>query len=210
MAPKGKKPQIFKIRIILPQNRVQQERIRIPQPQYRPIRMRRRDVIIRGLLKESPDYWTLHRRGVSGRTQVGPDQEEARAISEDVIKGTLPERIIYLELIKRGYVPGIDFDFQSSAEGGRNELGGLVVDFVFEFLRIALRVQGPTHDLHIRIAKDREQESILESMGFHVLDIDTDVIANAFILEQWFRQHLDPGGVLIEDPDKFSLTKVDD
>ena len=208
MASKGKKPQVFKIRIFLPQNRVQQERIKIPQPQYRPLRMERRDVIMRGLLKESPDWWTLHRRGVGGRTQVGPDQEEARAVSKSVIKGTLPERIIYAELIKRGYVPGIDFDFQSSAEGGRNELGGMVVDFLFEFLRIALRVQGPTHDQHIRIAKDREQESILMSMGFHVLDVDTDVIANAFQLEQWFRQHLDPGGVLIDDPDKFTLTRA--
>ena len=207
MAPKGKKPQIFKIKIFLPQNRVQQERIRIPQPQYRPIRMRRRDVVIRGLLKESPDWWTLHRRGTSGRTQVGPDQEEARAVSKSVIQGTLPERIVYAELIKRGYVPGIDFDFQSSAEGGRNELGGLVVDFVFEFLRIALRVQGPTHDEHIRIAKDREQESILMSMGFHVLDLDTEVIASAFLLEQWFRQHLDPGAIRLDDDDKFLLTR---
>ena len=86
MAPKGKKPQIFKIRIFLPQNRVQQERILIPQPQYRPIRMRRRDVVIRGLLRESPDWWTLHRRGAPGRTQVGADQEEARAVPKSVIK----------------------------------------------------------------------------------------------------------------------------
>ena len=113
-----------------------------------------------------------------------------------------------MELILRGYVPGIDFDFQSSAEGGRNELGGMVVDFIFEFLRLALRVQGPTHDTHLRKAKDREQESILESMGFAVVDLDTDVVLNAFLLESWFRQHLDPGALHLGDLDDFLTTQV--
>lgn len=208
MAPKGKKPKIFKIRRFLPQNKVQEQRIIIPQPPYRPLRMQRRDVVRRGDLRASPDWWTLHRRGAPGRTKVGGDPQEKRAISKLVIKGTLPERIVYLALIMRGYVPGIDFDFQSSAEGGRNELGGMVVDFVFEFLLVALRVQGPTHDTHLRKAKDREQESILTSMGFAVLDLDTDVILNAFLLEQWFRQHLDPGAARLTNVDEFSTTKV--
>ena len=58
--------------------------------------MNRRDVVQRGLLKQSPEWWTLHRRGIPGRTVVGPDQDELRAAPESQVKGNLPERIIYL------------------------------------------------------------------------------------------------------------------
>jgi very-short-patch-repair endonuclease len=197
----GKQPKFFRIKRYLPQNRVQQQKIELPQPVYRPIRMERRDVVLRGLLKQSPDWWSLHRRGPGGMSKVSDeDPDEARAISKGVIKGTLPERIVYLELIKRNYIEGLDFTFQSSKEGGRQELGGIVVDFLFEFYRIALEVQGPTHDTHIQKAKDNEKESILASMGFTMLRLSTKVIDNPLLLEAWFRQYLDPGAVSILDP----------
>lgn len=200
--PERKRPQIFRVKRYLPANRVQQQRIKIPQPPYRPLRMDRRDVVQRGKLRASPDWWTLHRRGVR-RRRVGGDPEEKRAMPKIYLMGSLPERIVYMELIKRGYSAGIDFDFQSSQAGGRIELGGMVVDFLFEYRRIALRVQGPTHETHIRQAKDREQESILVSMGFAVLDLPVDTIMNSMLLEEWFRQHLDPGsmGASITDND---------
>ena len=201
MPTTGRPPKIFKVRRFMPKNRVQQERIKIPQPFYRPLRMNRRDVVQRGLLKQSPDWYVLHKRGVPGRKYVGVDPaDELRAIPESMVTGNLPERIIYMELVKRGYVEGIDFSFQKSAEGGRNELGGIVADFVMEFHRIILQVDGPTHDTHIRKAKDREQESVLVSMGFSVLHLRTQVIDNPLMLEQWFRRHLDPGVVNILDP----------
>ena len=135
MPSTGKKAQIYKIKKFWPVNRIQEQRIPNPRIVYRPLRMERRDVVQRGKLKEAPDWWSMHRRGPGGmpKTLEG-DPDEARAVSESVIKGTLPERIIYAELIKRQFVPGIDFTFQSSAEGGRTELGGIVVDFLFEFL----------------------------------------------------------------------------
>ena len=200
MPTTGKKPQIFKTKRYMPKNRVQQERIKIPQPIYRPLRMNRRDVVLRGLLKQSPDWYVLHRGRLQGRTTVGPDQDELRAVSENQVKGNLPERIIYLELVKRGFVEGIDFTFQSSKEGGRNELGGIVVDFFLEFRRQVIQVDGPTHDTHIRKAKDREQESVLASMGFSVLHLKTQIIDNPILLGQWFRQHIDPGVIDINDP----------
>jgi very-short-patch-repair endonuclease len=198
----GKQPKFFRIKRYLPQNRVQQQKIAVPQPVYRPIRMERRDVVIRGLLKETSDWFTLHRRNFPGIfVKVDDsDPDERRAVSKQVIKGTLPERIVYLELIRRKYIEGLDFTFQSSTEGGRNELGGIVVDFLFEFLRIALEIQGPTHDTHIQKAKDNEKESTLASMGFTMLRLDTDVIDNPNLLEAWFRQYLDPGSVSILDP----------
>lgn len=201
MPTTGRKPVNLRIKKYLPQNRVQQERIVLPQPQYRPLRMERRDVVNRGLLKQRPDWYTLHRRGFpSTMVKIPGDPDEARAVPEHVIPGTLPERIVYLELVKRGFVEGIDFTFQSSKEGGRNELGGLVVDFVLEFHRIALQVQGPTHDTFIRRRKDDEQESILASMGFTMLELSTVIIDNPHLLEAWFRQYIDPGVVSILDP----------
>ena len=201
MPTTGKKSQFFKIRKFLPANRVQQEKVEVPQPFYRPLRMRRRDVVLRGALKMAPDWWSMHRRGPGGMPKtVEGDPDEYRAIPESVVKGTLPERIIYLELIKRNYVPGIDFTFQSSLEGGRSELGGLVVDILMEFHRVAIEVQGPTHDTHIQKAKDNEKEATLASMGFSMLRIDTDIIDSPLLLEQWFRQHLDPGAISILDP----------
>ncbi len=196
----GRKPRVYKTKRYMPQNRVQQERIKIPQPFYRPLRMMRRDVVIRGLLKPSADWFSLHRRSPRGRPTIGEDPDEMRAVPESLVSGNLPERIIYMELLKRGYVEGIDFTFQKSAEGGRNELGGIVADFVMEFHRIVLQVDGPTHLAHIRIAKDREQESVLASMGFSVLHLPTWVIDNPLMLEQWFRRYLDPGVVSILDP----------
>jgi len=163
--------------------------------------MERRDVVLRGTLKQSPDWWTLHRRIFPGdMVKIPGDPDEVRAVPEAIVPGFLQERIFYLELVKRNYVPGIDFDFQSSAEGGRNELGGIVVDFFFEFLRLAVNVQGPTHDTVIRKAKDKEQAQVLASMGITILGIDTDVIDNPHTLEMWFRRHLDPGVVNIQDP----------
>ena len=52
---------------------------------------------------------------------------------KEQVNGTLPERILYLALIRvMHFSPNADFDFQSSQEGGRLELGGLVADFLFE------------------------------------------------------------------------------
>jgi len=198
----GRKSQTFKVKKFMPKNRVQQTRIKIPAPFYRPLRMERRDVVQRGLLKQSPDWWSLRRRTFPGIfVKVSDlDPDEARAIPESQVTGNLPERIVYLELTKRGYVEGIDFSFQKSVEGGRAELGGIVADFVMEFHRIVLQVDGPTHDEFIRIAKDNEQESILASMGFSVLHLSTKVIDNPMMLEAWFRRHLDPGVISILDP----------
>ena len=197
----GRKPQFYRVKKFLPKNRVQQERIKIPQPIYRPLRMNRRDVVRRGELKSKPfEGYPVHRRQYPGRTVVGPDVDEMRAIPEAVVKGNLPERIIYLELLKRNYVEGIDFTFQSSKDGGRVELGGIVVDFFLELDRLVIQVDGPTHDTHIRKAKDKEQEGVLASMGFTVLRIKTIIIDDPGQLEAWFRRHIDPGRVSILDP----------
>lgn len=45
--------------------------------------------------------------------------------------GTLPELVVFAELVRRGLIPNVDFTFQSPLFGGRLEKGGLVVDFLF-------------------------------------------------------------------------------
>lgn len=45
--------------------------------------------------------------------------------------GTLPELVVFAELVRRGLIPDVDFYFQSPLFGGRLEKGGLVVDFIF-------------------------------------------------------------------------------
>ena len=205
MPTTGKKPQFFRIKRYLPQNRVQQRRIGSDPLEYRPIRMMRRDVVIKNLLKKAQVWFKLHRRFIKGRKilKTATDIQEERAIPEYLVKGTLPERIVYLELVKRHFVPGIDFDFQSSIEGGRAEFGGLVADFVLEKYRLIINPLGPFHFSTIGHARDREQESILASLGFTVIFLELFIIESPFLLEQWFRQYIDPGFVSIIDESMF-------
>lgn len=194
MALRKRRPLYFKVVSYTPKNRMQQERIRIPQPPDRPIRLIEHDAIKReNVYPPDPAWYTEHKRGPVRRI-VGEDYQESRAIPKHLLRGTLPERIEYAELIKRHYQPGLDFTFQSSLDGGRFELGGMVVDFLFEYLMIALRIQGYTHRKAIQQKKDEEQAGILASMGFTVLDLDVKTIRDPYKLEQWHRRYLDYPG----------------
>ena len=165
-----------------------QERIRIPQPIDRPLRLKTRNLVKNEFLKDDPWWFTLHRRGVR-RPKVGEDPLEARAVSKETVNGTLPERILYLALIHVLHMqPDADFDFQSSLQGGRLELGGIVADFILEYLRMIIRVQGPTHAQFLRQAKDEEQRMALEEMGYLVCDIYDTTIYDEYRLEDWLRR----------------------
>lgn len=166
-------------------SRAQQKRIRIPQPSLRPMLIHSKD-----LVKTDKDPWwfVLHRKGLR-RLKVGEDPLEARAVSKDMVRGTLPERIVYkyLEDILK-FIPNVDFDFQSSQSGGRVELGGLVADFLFYYMRIVIQVQGSTHTEYLRKKKDEEQRGILEEMGYRVFDIEELVCYDIAQLEEWMRR----------------------
>jgi hypothetical protein len=114
----------------------------------------------------------IRRRGLPSLLKE-KSEEEKRAVEESWIKGTLPERIVFKALLIRGMKPGRDFDFQSSLDGGRKELGGMVVDFIIYTLPpIALRIQGDYfHGLPAAILKDAKQRSRLEQLGFEVRDL---------------------------------------
>lgn len=170
-----------------PRKRVER-RIVMPQPVKRPIRFQIRSIIRHKLIQPDPWWFTMHRRGPV-RPKVGEDPLEARAVPKTVIRGTLPERILYRYLISvMAFVPGIDFDFQSSLQGGRIEVGGIVADFLFEFLRIVIQVQGPTHDQYLRVRKDEEQRLALNELGYEVFELDVPTIYNESRLEEAMRR----------------------
>ena len=185
-------PERFRRRPVPLQRRIRGgggRRIVLPQPEKRPLDIHRRDLVIRELISPDPWWFTLHRRGPR-REDVGGDPREARAVPEEQVRGTLPERIFYLALIRvMHFMPDADFDFQSSLQGGRLELGGIVSDFLFPEQRIIVNVQGPTHDRFWVGAKDKEQRGILEEMGYTVWDIQDDEIYDEFVLEDWLRRH---------------------
>lgn len=54
------------------------------------------------------------------------------------IVGTLPERLVYAALERRG----VPFEFQSSVMGGKARRGGAVVDFLLPTLNVGLEVKG--------------------------------------------------------------------
>jgi len=168
--------------------RPQTKRIKIAQPGLRPLQVpSTRSKKEESSLEKDVSKLTVHRRGIK-REKIGPDQNERRA--QQGIKGFLQERIFYKALIRRGFQPGIDFDFQSSQLGGRMELGGLVADFLFFFKRIVVNIQGPTHSKWVRIQKDQEQRELLELMGYRTIDVPLEVIMSERELDQWMYENI--------------------
>ncbi len=96
-------------------------------------------------------------------------------MTTEVIMSSL-ERLVYNWLIERG----IAFDFQSSLLGGRVEFGGAVVDFILIEEGVILRIFGEYwHTGIIQEAKDREQRTMLENIGYRVVDLqEQDLTTN--------------------------------
>jgi len=164
-----------------------ERRIKLPTSPVRPLKFQARSIIRTEFIQRSTWWMTIHRRGPY-RPKIGEDHLEARATPKSLIRGTLPERIIHKALIQNLHmIPGADFNFQTSLQGGRMELGGIVADFTFPILRIVLQVQGPTHGGFLRIRKDQEQEMSLAEMGYSVVAIEEEIIYNLYRFEDWLR-----------------------
>lgn len=164
------------------------KKIRIAQPEYRDLHLRKRDVVRWDAINLREEDFVLHRRGVR-RIRVGEDPLEARAVPKESLNGTLPERILYKYLTDyMRFVSGVDFTFQSSLEGGRLELGGIVVDFLFPFMKIIIQVQGPTHNAFLRSRRDEEQMGDLNKMGFTVFAIEDTIIYDEYLFEETMRR----------------------
>lgn len=146
---------------------------------------------------------TIHRRKLGVTDYSPPDPREAWAKPQDEMpmRGTLPERVVYKSLEDRD----LSFTFQSSLQGGRIELGGLVADFVVDFRKpLVIRVQGQFwHGEFDRETgnlingeisqgrKDDEQRGMLEIMGYDVMDYWEYVADDQFLNDEWFRLNID-------------------
>jgi very-short-patch-repair endonuclease len=114
---------------------------------------------------------------------------EARAA--EGIRGSLQERIVYKALIQHGFIPELDFTFQSNQLGGRMELGGLVADFLFEVPKIVVQVQSYWHTLTMEHERrDEDQYVMLQMLGYTVLEIWPSTIMDPAALDWWFERNI--------------------
>lgn len=127
---------------------------------------------------------------------------ERRAVPLSQVYGSLEERIVYKELVKRQ----IPFSFQSSFQGGRTELGGMVADFVLRDRPLIINPLGWIwHSGTANRVRDEVQNDILRRYGYEVLMIwDYDVRnKTAFdrIMSQWLDNPLPPSPMGFGTPD---------
>jgi len=95
--------------------------------------------------------------------------------------GSYPEYLVFSELQRRKLEYGVDFLFQANQMGGRNRLGGAVVDFEFPALRVLARLQGEYWHLSSRQAREHDivQRLLLESGGWTVIDMLAEEVLNS-------------------------------
>lgn len=134
-----------------------------------------------------------HRRDAP---EFGEDPLEARAISPDVFaRATLPERIVYKKLSQ--LIGEENFIFQYSQLGGRNLIGGFLIDFLIE-PNIALEVLGSYWHKAFERWADEERAVVVASRGFEYHEIwDWEIYMGDSYLEEWFRRVL-PASVFLQ------------
>lgn len=114
---------------------------------------------------------------------------EKRAVSKDIVYGSVQERILYRDLKKRN----IAFDFQSSLLGARpggSALGGLVADFVLVDMDMVIQVQGGIwHTGREAELRDIVQADELNYRGFDVVFLWDTVIENEDKFRLWMNQN---------------------
>jgi len=119
------------------------------------------------------------------RPIIGESEQEQRAVQG--IYGSLPERIMYKELERRR----LDMSFQSSMLGGRQQLGGIVADFILPFYKIIIQIDGVLWHTGIDAeARDAHQRLTLESMGYTVLRIWDWECYDKELFDRWCEQYL--------------------
>lgn len=67
-------------------------------------------------------------------------------------------------------------------------MGGLVVDFLFPYLRLVINPLGPQHYQFRNMKKDEEQVQILAEMGYQCYLIDQEITYDEYKLEEFLRR----------------------
>ena len=93
---------------------------------------------------------------------------------------SIPEFLVFEELVRRGLEPGIDFFYQSPLFGGRHIRGGRVIDFYFvNPPNLAINVQGVYFHQEqgaTKIADDRNLRRALAGENIILIFIDDTAI----------------------------------
>mgnify|MGYP003109566923 FL=1 len=96
--------------------------------------------------------------------------------------GSMPEYIVFNQLLRLGLKPNVDFEFQARFAGGKIEKGGIVIDFLFRNPpNIAINVQGIYYHYEqgsVNIANDLLARQILAGEGISLIFLDEDDILN--------------------------------
>ena len=100
----------------------------------------------------------------------------------NTLLATAPELAVYRALTDLGYMPGVDFIFQSKMLGDYGEKGSARADFEIPALSMVIRVMGEYYHYGNPSAEARDELQMLalESSGITVVDIDAeDALRNA-------------------------------
>jgi very-short-patch-repair endonuclease len=103
--------------------------------------------------------------------------------SAGTVVGSDLEVKVYQWLIRHGFRPGVDFDFQSQLIGlrGVRELGDAIADFVLIKQQIVWRVQGEYwHHTPEQSARDTMQKQRLQGLGYTVIDLAESDLTDRF------------------------------
>ena len=96
-------------------------------------------------------------------------------------KGSMPEYVVFNQLLRFGLRPNQDFQFQARFAGGKIEKGGLVIDFLFNNPpNLAVNVQGVYY--HYELGADTRARDIfaresLAGQGITLIFVDEDYLA---------------------------------
>lgn len=155
-------------------------------PQVEPVGVLKPASLTPGLPEE---FVELSRPRLSGIRQSDRRAAlEKRAVPVEQVYGSLEERILYKELMKRQ----IPFDFQSSMIGPRRVAGAIISDFLLLDRPVVIWVNGGIWHRGISAeTRDTLQIDQLAFMGFESLQIWDHILWEATLTDMWFRQYID-------------------
>ena len=138
-----------------------------------------------------PEHWPTHARGPKGQLKnLSQDPLETRAVPLSEVYGTLPERILY-KALKQRRVP---FEFQSSQNGGKQQYGGIVVDFKLLDRFIMIEVKGTYFHTQVRTAEyDLMRDAQLFRNKWSLFTIWDWQVYDEATLDDWLRRYVDFG-----------------
>ncbi|MGD1854407.1 MAG: endonuclease domain-containing protein [Leptolyngbyaceae cyanobacterium] len=110
-------------------------------------------------------------------------KERACQLRQNMTKG----EIILWQQLKRKQMMGYDFDRQ-------RPIDQFIVDFYCKALRLAIEIDGSSHDSPDVQAKDQERQAILESLGvrflrFHDADVKQNLEEVCQVIKKWIIEH---------------------